>query len=40
MWQQQALKAAAAQHIHMLRALDCFSDGVMLCDPHHPGWPM
>jgi hypothetical protein len=25
---------------HLIRALDCFAEGVMLCDPSRPHWPI
>ena len=39
-WQQHVLQAATLQHMTMLRAMDCFSEGIMLCDPSQPGWPI
>lgn len=24
----------------LIRSLDCFGEGVMLCDPWQPGWPL
>lgn len=37
-WQQQ--QAAREQMVQMLRVMDAFSEGVMLCDPTRPLWPI
>lgn len=39
-WQQQALDRQQASQLHLVRALDCFHEGVLLLDLAGPQWRM
>lgn len=39
-WQQKELAETTAQRTAALRAIDSFSDAVVLCDTARPGWPI